>query len=300
MKQIENYLKNSNTKEKIMLYASFPILIFIFYYNFIHEPFVEKESKLNKTKKDLIAKISKIKSNKIKYEGLKKEFYKLETNIENLTRDYRYARISFNSLELIKLDESKFLNIIEYLLYKAKKRELDVSLYIDKSVKVDEHFNQNIEIKIKGIGYYSNFVNYINDIEGLDSVYIFKDILMYEVSDNVNSANKVLDSLKVPFGFFLNFSNHDPLDLNKRIIDSAENMKIELTTNLKNNNLLVVSGKGYYDDVRMFLKSTQRLKDVSITKLSINLNNVNKNRKENIDKINKKSFEIKFDLVGLK
>lgn len=198
MKRIEEYLKNINQKEKIMLYATFPVLIFIGYYNFIYNSFVEQEKKLNKKKSTLIKNISSIKSDKKKYKILQKKYYRLQTDINSLTQDYRYSKISFNSLNVIKLSDAKFLKIIQYLLEKAKDRNLDISININKNIKHNKHFNNAIAIIISGNGNYVDFVKYIRDIENIDSLSIIK-----QVNISVSKVKNVLEQNKFIIKFDL-------------------------------------------------------------------------------------------------
>lgn len=198
MKRIEEYLKNINQKEKIMLYATFPVLIFIGYYNFIYNSFVEQEKKLHKKKSTLIKNISSIKSDKKKYKILQKKYYRLQTDINSLTQDYRYSKISFNSLNVIKLSDAKFLKIIQYLLEKAKDRNLDISININKNIKHNKHFNNAIAIIISGNGNYVDFVKYIRDIENIDSLSIIK-----QVNISVSKVKNVLEQNKFIIKFDL-------------------------------------------------------------------------------------------------
>jgi predicted RNA-binding protein with EMAP domain len=299
MKEIEEYFKSLNKKEKIMLYLSFPIIVFILYYNFIYQPFVEKENKLNKTKRSLVKKISNIKSNKIRYNFLKKDYYSLQSEIESLTQDYRYAKISFDSLDIIKLGDKKFLLIIEYLLSKAKKRNLDISMDINKNIKFDKHFNNTILIDIKGKGNYSHFVRYIKDIENMNSLTIFDRVYITEVAKDVKSLEKIKDKNKVPFNLDVSFSKIDAMEFMKVLSDRAKSMKISLHSNLKNMNLVYISGKGGYNEVKYFISYIKNLKNVKINRLHISISNfINVNN--NFTKVNRKSFEIKFKLVGIK
>lgn len=299
MKRLEAYLKNSDKKDKVMLYASFPILVFIFYYNFIYDPFIVQEEKLNKSKKQLITKISTIKSNKIRYEALQKEHYKLQTEIETLLQDYRYAKISFNSLELIKLSEEKFLSIIEYLLLQAKKRKLDTSLNIDKNVKIDKHFNNTISITIDGKGDYPSFVRYIKDIENINTLAIFDTVFITEVAKDIKSIEKIKDSTKTPFSLEIYFSKIDAMDFMKLLSDRAKSMKISLNTSLKNMGMMYVSGKGEYSQVNSFIKYLRKLKNVKINRVNVSVTNIiNVSKTNNL--VNRKSFKIKFNLVGIK
>jgi hypothetical protein len=299
MKRLEAYLKNSDKKDKVMLYASFPILVFIFYYNFIYDPFIVQEEKLNKSKKQLITKISTIKSNKVRYEALQKEHYKLQTEIETLLQDYRYAKISFNSLELIKLSEEKFLSIIEYLLLQAKKRKLDTSLNIDKNVKIDKHFNNTISITIDGKGDYPSFVRYIKDIENINTLAIFDTVFITEVAKDIKSIEKIKDSTKTPFSLEIYFSKIDAMDFMKLLSDRAKSMKISLNTSLKNMGMMYVSGKGEYSQVNSFIKYLRKLKNVKINRVNVSVTNIiNVSKTNNL--VNRKSFKIKFNLVGIK
>jgi len=298
MNKIETYLKNSETKEKVMLYLSFPILIFIFYYNFVYDPFVKQEAKLNKTKKELIKKISNIKSDKRKFKVLQKKYYQLQTDIEKLLQDYRYSKISFNSLETIKLSDRKFFAVLEYLLSQAKKRGLDISLSIDNNIKFDKHFNNAVSIDIDGNGDYPNFVRYIKDIENVNSLIIFNEVQITEVAKDVKAVKKIQDSTKTPFYLELSFSDIDALDLMKNLLYIAKSMKISITPTLKDG-LIYISGKGDYRNVSAFIKYLKKLKKVKVGKINVSLKSVI-NSSDTANKVNKKHFIIKFNIVGMK
>jgi len=298
MKRIETYLQNSDTKEKVMLYASFPILIFIFYYNFVYTPFIAQEAKLNKNKKELIKKISNIKSTKFKYKVLQKKYYTLQTDIESLLQDYRYSKISFNSLEVIKLSDEKFFSIVEYLLSKAKKRGLDISLSMNNNIKINKHFNNAVSITIDGKGDYVNFVRYIKDIENINSLVIFKGVEITEVADDVKAIKKLADSTKTPFSLELSFSDMDALDLMKNLLSIANSMRVSITPTLRNG-LIYISGKGDYSNVNAFIKYLKKLKNVKVGKMDISLKSV-LNTSKTANEINKKHFVINFNLVGMK
>jgi len=185
--KIEQYLNSIKPKEVIYLFASIPIVIFIIYYNFIYPSFVKQNNKLNSeiktNKKELVKTVTEIRN----IRKINKSLPSVERKLEKLKEDFKYIKYNLAYVNIITLDENRVYSILEKILNKSNKLQLNTSF----SIKWNQDyppFERVLNINIKGNGNFLNIIKYIQYLENIDGITVINKIKIGD--DDMNNILK--------------------------------------------------------------------------------------------------------------
>jgi len=185
MNSIENYLQTLDKKNLIMLYLSVVVVFLIIYYNFNYSYLNEKI----KTGSDKIALLkSKYAKNEIyekKLARLKKLTQSLKKENLSLSEDLRYLNVLIKTSDVLHINDRKFLNILEEVLFKASINDIQASYTISKELNDYKIY----QIDINGTfdaSEFGNFNEFIKNMESVKSINEIKFLKFYLNKDKKN------------------------------------------------------------------------------------------------------------------
>ena len=183
IERVNEYFSNLDKKNLLMLYLSMLILFFIIG-NLIYSNYVisEKEN-LDKQKKEIIKKLSKIRGYKRAINSSKEKYLKQKSLLATLEEDVRYLNSIVYTSKKLYIDDKKYLTILN--------KYLQIAPLINASFE----FNKTIEdvkaytIKVDGVMNvkdYFNFVSFIKEIEKVDAIVTINQLILNREKDNIN------------------------------------------------------------------------------------------------------------------
>jgi len=183
IERVNEYFSNLDKKNLLMLYLSMLILFFIIgnliYSNYI----VSEKENLDKQKKEIIKKLSKIRSYKKVISSSKKKYLKQKSLLATLEEDVRYLNSIVYTSKRLYIDDKKYLTILNKYLQVAPL--INASFEFNKTIKDVKEYN----IKVNGImdvKNYFNFISFIRELEKVDAIVTINQLVLNRKKDNIN------------------------------------------------------------------------------------------------------------------
>jgi aspartyl/asparaginyl beta-hydroxylase (cupin superfamily) len=191
MNRIEEYLDSLDKKNLFMLYFSIVILAAIFYY-YVNIGIFGKKIEENNLKIDsLEMKLTKNRTLEKKVAKLKKEYKLYQQKLLSSKEDLKYLSLLIATSDVLKINDKKFIEILNRILDAGIENAIAPSYEITTS---DDKFKKYV-ITLKGNFYpeeYRNFMNYISEIEKINSIKTFDFASFKEDNATVSFRMKII------------------------------------------------------------------------------------------------------------
>lgn len=186
--KLETYLKNSEKRQKYMIYATFLLCLFFIGKEMIPSLLKEQEN-LKSNVNEIQRKISKKSINRLKKQiAVKnKELLKKQNELDKQKEDIAYVMSNIYKIKQTNFSEQKWANILDKLLKDSVKKDLEI-ISLKANQVVDESksvVKMKKNLQIEGLGSYKNIVNYLNYIGNLESLIKIKKTEMILQEDRV-------------------------------------------------------------------------------------------------------------------
>jgi hypothetical protein len=174
-----------------MLYFSIVILAAIFYY-YVNIGIFGKKIEENNLKIDsLEMKLTKNRTLEKKVAKLKKEYKLYQQKLLSSKEDLKYLSLLIATSDVLKINDKKFIEILNRILDAGIENAIAPSYEITTS---DDKFKKYV-ITLKGNFYpeeYRNFMNYISEIEKINSIKTFDFASFKEDNATVGFRMKII------------------------------------------------------------------------------------------------------------
>ena len=191
MNRIEEYLDSLDKKNLFMLYFSIVILAAIFYY-YVNIGIFGKKIEENNLKIDYLEmKLTKNRTLEKKVAKLKKEYKLYQQKLLSSKEDLKYLSLLIATSDVLKINDKKFIEILNRILDAGIENAIAPSYEITTS---DDKFKKYV-ITLKGNFYpeeYRNFMNYISEIEKINSIKTFDFASFKEDNATVGFRMKII------------------------------------------------------------------------------------------------------------
>jgi len=183
IERVNEYFSNLDKKNLLMLYLSMLILFFIIgnliYSNYI----VSEKENLDKQKKEIIKKLSKIRSYKRVISSSKEKYLKQKSLLATLEEDVRYLNSVIYSSNRLYIDNKKYLSILNNYLQIAPLINASFEFNVTKSdVKnYNIYINGNIDVND-----YFKFVSFIKELEKADAIVTIDNLALNRDKNIIN------------------------------------------------------------------------------------------------------------------
>ena len=183
IERVNEYFSNLDKKNLLMLYLSMLILFFIIgnliYSNYI----VSEKENLDKQKKEIIKKLSKIRSYKKVISSSKEKYLKQKSLLATLEEDVRYLNSIVYISKRLYIDDKKYLTILNKYLQIAPL--INASFELNKTIKDVKEYTIKVDGNISVKNYF-NFISFIRELEKVDAIVTINQLVLNRKKDNIS------------------------------------------------------------------------------------------------------------------
>jgi hypothetical protein len=187
IERLEEVFSSLDKKNKIMLYLSVLIVVFIVYYHFNLGYLSKKEKKLKDTLNSYKSELKYVSGDyDKKLIKLKEEYKKLKLKFTNLKVDLMNVKFFIKTTKILMVDNKEIVSVLKLILNSAYKNKIISSYFIDS--KEDKNYS-TLLINIEG-GFnpyeVNKFYNFLTTLESLKKVDKIESFSLRNNFDDVN------------------------------------------------------------------------------------------------------------------
>ena len=188
MKAFDNYLKKVDKKQKMMIFASFIIVVGFLLNQFV-PPMLERQNQLKDSIETMQLNISKNITAKLKRQLVKnkKKLMSAKEKLDEQKTEIDYIMSNIYKIRYAFFNDMRWANTLDNILRFSVQRDLKVSSLKSSDAKDDSTsiFKLKKNIKLDGIGKYRDILALIQYIENFETLLEFNKIDMNLAKDGV-------------------------------------------------------------------------------------------------------------------
>jgi hypothetical protein len=187
IERLEEVFSSLDKKNKIMLYLSVLIVIFIIYYHFDLGYLSKKENKLKDTLSSYKSELKYVSSDyDTKLVKLKEEYKKLKLQLANLKFDLMNVKFFIKTTKILMIDNKEVVSVLKFILNSAYKNGIISSYFINTSENKDYSIlSINIDGSFRPYKV-EEFYKFLTTLESLKKVNKIESFSLENSFDDVN------------------------------------------------------------------------------------------------------------------
>ena len=194
MKAFDNYLKTADKNQKLMIFASFVIVVGFLLNQFV-PPMLEEQRELRDSVETMQLQLSKNRTSRLKKQLAKKnrELMKTKEELNTQKSEVDYVMSNVYKIRYAFFNDMRWANTLDDILKFSVQKDLKISSL--KSINVQDGskniFKLRKNIELKGVGNYADIFYLIQYIENFETLLEFNKIDMTLVDDGVEFSLEI-------------------------------------------------------------------------------------------------------------
>jgi len=194
MKAFDNYLKTVDKNQKLMIFASFVIVVGFLLNQFV-PPMLEEQRELRDSVETMQLQLSKNRTSRLKKQLAKKnrELMKTKEELNTQKSEVDYVMSNVYKIRYAFFNDMRWANTLDDILKFSVQKDLKISSL--KSINVQDGskniFKLRKNIELKGVGNYADIFYLIQYIENFETLLEFNKIDMTLVDDGVEFSLEI-------------------------------------------------------------------------------------------------------------
>ncbi len=194
MKAFDNYLKTADKNQKLMIFASF-IIVVGFLLNHFVPPMLERQNELRDTVDTIQLNLSRNTTGKLKKQLLhqNKELMKIKEELQVQKDEVNYVMSNIYKIKYAFFNDMRWANTLDDILKYSVRKDLKINSLKSNDIVDDSKniFKLRKNIELNGVGKYADVVSLIQYIENFETLLEFDIIDMSLVKEGVEFNFKI-------------------------------------------------------------------------------------------------------------